>query len=252
MSEINTHNKTEDIHHLDKDINRLKDEGTLTITQWWQLMYAYHKSINDFKRPKTEEEEKQNPSITKKDNEVTLRQVIETLNITIWKNDHILTREAGINYHPTELMRTLRKIWNSDTNNNTPIELFETLHSMSINEFFSEKNDQTALRNTLLCWFNQYYPHNESNQKRTVGDDFSVPELVKLLWNKTTATGIKRMWPKTYCRLENIFGEHKLELNEYLKWSEGKKKKGEKKQVDTSGTNEVTILKILSSDNSVY
>ena len=44
------------------------------------------------------------------------------------------------------------------------------------------------------------------------------------------------MWPKTYRKLEGIFDEHKLELNAYLKWSEGRKKKGEKKQVDTSNT----------------
>ncbi len=222
MSEINTYNEA-DVHHLDKTIYQLKNEGVLDTMQWWKLIYAYNKSINDFKRPKTIEEEKQNPSITKTDNKVTLRQVIEELTITIWKNVHDLVNKAYINHHQAELMRTLRKIWDSDTKNNTTIELFETFYSMSINEFFSEKENKqkykTALRNTLLRWFDQHYPHNESNQKRTVGDDFSVPELVNLLWDKTTAIEIERMWKKTYCILEGIFDEHNLELNAYLKWS---------------------------------
>lgn len=218
MSEVNTHNEAA-IHHLDKTIYQLKNENVLTIMQWWQLIYAYNKSINKRKWPQIVEDEKKNPSIKKEDQEITLRKIIEELTITIWKNDYIFTHEAGINYHPTELMRTLRKIWNSDTKNNTPIELFKTLHSMSINEFFPKKSDQTALKNVLLRWFDQHYPHYKNKQKRTVGDDFSVPELVKLLWDKTTAIEIERMWKKTYCILEGIFDEHNLELNAYLKWS---------------------------------
>lgn len=203
-------------------INDLYEKWIFDILQKGQLLYAYHKAINNGHWPKTLQEEEKQPSIKKTEYSIVLKECIETLNNYCQQDDKKILQ--CINYKTFELMNILKQ----NIDNNSEIKswgIFQTLHALSSNE--REKKDPSflACNNKLKEAFNNHYPDHYATKNKTIGETMSLIELVSLIWEKTNAYEIRGMWPQRYCTLEEIFLKQWLQLNDYFKRSNDKKTK---------------------------